>query len=367
MTSASASSESSIGVARISESRRGDAGVQRWLLCVWALVFLMVVVGGITRLTGSGLSITRWQPITGILPPLSEEAWQAELAHYQQSPEFREVNAWMELSDFKRIYFWEYVHRLLGRLIGFAVLVPWLVFLFRKRLRAAFAWKTAGVFVLGGLQGALGWYMVKSGLIDEPRVSHFRLAAHLLLAFLVGQLLLWLALEAGDGSEARGVGDRVHRRIVRATWALIAFLGLQTLYGAFMAGLRAGYYFGTFPDMNGYFAPTPFFKAATLAQNLFSYPPAVHWIHRALAFVVLGGAVALWIYIQRSSGHRHVRRAGLWLALIVFAQLNLGAITVLSRVQIGWAVAHQGLAYLLLSAATLLLFRASRAALPSSQ
>jgi cytochrome c oxidase assembly protein subunit 15 len=365
VTSLSASSDSPVGTLHVPEPRRGDAGVQRWLLCVWALVFMMVLVGGITRLTGSGLSITRWQPITGILPPLSEDAWQAELAHYRQSPQFREVNAWMQLADFKRIYFWEYVHRLLGRLIGFAVLVPWLVFLFRKRLRASFAWKTAGVFVLGGMQGALGWYMVKSGLIDEPQVSHFRLAAHLLLAFLVGQLLLWLALDvgehAGERSEARGVADRAHQRIARATWVLIAFLALQTLYGAFMAGLRAGYYFGTFPDMNGHFAPTPFFKAATLAQNLFSYPPAVHWIHRALAFLVLGGALALWIYTQRSSALPSVRRAAMWLAVIVFAQLNLGAITVLSRVQVSWAVAHQGLAYLLLSAATLLLFRASRA------
>lgn len=340
--------------------------VQRWLLCVWALVFAMVIVGGITRLTGSGLSITRWQPITGILPPLSEEAWRAELAHYQASPEFREVNAWMQLADFKRIYFWEYVHRLLGRLIGFAVLIPWLVLLARKRLSRPLVWKTAGVFVLGGLQGALGWYMVQSGLIDEPRVSHFRLAAHLLLAFLVGQLVLWLALGEGALGGARaaadGDRDRVHRRIARATWILIAFLALQTLYGAFMAGLRAGYYYGTFPDMNGRFAPTPFFKAATLAQNLLSYPPAIHWIHRALGFAVLGGATALLIYVLRLRALPEVRRAAAWLAIAVFAQLNLGAITVLTRVRIGWAVAHQGLAYLLLSAATVLLFRALRAA-----
>jgi cytochrome c oxidase assembly protein subunit 15 len=349
-------------------SSRGDALVQRWLMCVWALVFAMVIVGGITRLTESGLSITRWQPIAGILPPLSEAAWQAELEHYRASPQYREVNAGMQLADFKRIYFWEYVHRLLGRLIGFAVLVPWLIFLVRKRLPARFAWQTAGVFVLGGLQGALGWYMVKSGLVDEPRVSHLRLAAHLLLAFLVGQLVLWLALDArtlarpaGPPAVAGSATDRVHRRIARATVALIVLLALQTLYGAFMAGLRAGYYFGTFPDMNGYFAPTPFFKAATLAQNLLSYPPAIHWIHRALAFLILGAATALWIYVQRLPALPAVKRAALLLAVVVFLQLNLGAVTVLTRVQIGWAVAHQGLAYLLLSAATLLLHRALRA------
>lgn len=345
--------------------RPADALVQRWLLCVWALVLAMVIVGGITRLTESGLSITRWEPVSGALPPLSEAAWQAEFEHYRASPQFRDVNAWMQLADFKRIYFWEYVHRLLGRSIGFAVLLPWLVLLARKRLSARFAWQTAGVFVLGGLQGALGWYMVKSGLIDEPRVSHFRLAAHLLLAFLVGQLVLWLALDAGSAKAAPApvdTGDRVHRRIARATVALIALLALQTLYGAFMAGLRAGYYFGSFPDMNGHFAPTPFFKAATLAENLLSYPPAIHWIHRALAFLALGCATALWIYVQRIPALPAVRRAAMLLAVAVFLQLNLGAITVLSRVQIGWAVAHQGLAYLLLSAATLLLHRARHAA-----
>jgi len=244
------------------------------------------------------------------------------------------------------------------------VLLPWAVFLLRKRLSRAFAWRTAGVFVLGGLQGALGWYMVKSGLIDEPRVSHFRLAAHLLLAFRVGQLVLWLALQAGSAPLAhdeRDAGDRLHRGIARATWAVLGILALQTLYGAFMAGLKAGYSFGTFPDMNGHFSPTPFFKADTVAQNLLSYPPAIHWIHRALAFVVLGCAIALWIYVQRLRALPAVRRAALLLAAVVFLQLNLGAITVLTRVQIGWAVAHQGLAYLLLSAATLLLYRARRA------
>jgi cytochrome c oxidase assembly protein subunit 15 len=346
-----------------SASPNTDRGVQRWLLCVWALVLAMVVVGGITRLTESGLSITRWEPVSGALPPLDDAAWQIELDHYRASPQGRQ-NAGMQLADFKHIYFWEYLHRLLGRLIGFVVLVPWLVFLARRRLQASFAWKTFGVLVLGGLQGALGWYMVKSGLIDEPRVSHFRLAAHLLLAFLVGQLLLWLALEAADGSTDRleRPDSALHRRIARATWAFIALLALQTLYGAFMAGLRAGYYYGTFPDMNGHFAPTPFFQAATVAQNLLSYPPAIHWIHRALGFVVLGSAVALWIFVARLRAIPPVRRAAMVLALVVFAQLNLGAVVVLTRVQIAWAVAHQGLAYLLLSSATLLLFRATRAA-----
>lgn len=355
---------------RASTSSHSPIGpsVQRWLLCVWALVFAMVIVGGITRLTESGLSITRWEPVKGALPPLSDEAWHAELEQYRASPQGK-VNAAMSLADFKRIYFWEYVHRLLGRLIGFAVLVPWIVFLIRRRLPARFAWKTFGVFLLGGMQGALGWYMVKSGLVDEPRVSHFRLAAHLLLAFLVGQLVLWLALDAGSASAASsGSGDRapraeerVHARIARATWAFIALLALQTLYGAFMAGLRAGYYYGTFPDMNGHLSPTPFFQAATLAENLLNYPPAIHWIHRALGFTVLGAAISLSIYVARLRAIPRVRRAALILAVVVFAQLNLGAIVVLTRVRLPWAVAHQGLAYLLLSCATLLLFRAHRA------
>jgi cytochrome c oxidase assembly protein subunit 15 len=338
----------------------GSRAVTRWLFCIWFLVLLMVMVGGITRLTGSGLSITRWQPVSGIVPPLSEAAWQVEYAHYKASPEFQQVNHWMGLPDFKRIFFWEYLHRLLGRLIGFAVLVPWVVFVVRKQLVGAMRWKTLGLIALGGLQGVLGWYMVKSGLVNEPRVSHYRLAAHLLLAFFVGQVVVWLALQTSGQARAAAATDRAHALVLRATYGMLALLWLQCLYGAFMAGTRAGYYFGTFPDMHGQIAPGAFFKARTWLENLLDYPPAIHWIHRALGFAVLGAALGLGALAARLPVERWVKTPALWIAGIAFVQLNLGAITVLTRVHVSWAVAHQAVAYVLLSAGTWLLFQCKR-------
>ena len=185
----------------------------------------------------------------------------------------------MELSDFKRIFFWEYVHRLWGRLLGLFVAVPFVYFLARRKLSRRVSLQTLGLFALGGLQGALGWYMVASGLVDEPRVSHFRLAAHLLLAFVTGALALWFAL---DASTPRDPASRSRPLNVALVRMLIALVLVQVVYGAFMAGTRAGYYFGTFPDMNGSYGPAPFFSAAWLSDAV-SSPTAIHWLHRVLA------------------------------------------------------------------------------------
>ena len=323
--------------------------VRRWLLCVWALILLMVVVGGITRLTGSGLSIVHWKPVAGILPPLSEGDWAREFAHYQGSPQFREVNSAITLEGFKRIFFWEYVHRLLGRLIGFAVALPLLFFATRRALSRSLMLQVVGLFVLGGLQGALGWYMVASGLIDEPRVSHYRLAAHLVLAFVTGALTLWVALGVGvaRGSLARRPGATLVR-------GLIALILVQCAWGGFMAGTRAGYYVSTFPDMNGGYAPGPFFAGTSIWMDAISSPLAIHWLHRALAFAVLGYAIAAAVYVRRVSPSVLVRRAGALVGALAFLQLNVGAFTVLSRVALPWAVLHQGLAYMLLSGAVFL-------------
>src|SRR6187455_3439046 len=175
-----------------------DAGSHRaiaaWLLACCALVFAMVVVGGVTRLTHSGLSIVEWQPIVGTLPPLDESQWQRAFDQYRQTPEYKLVNAGMALDEFKRIFWWEYAHRLLGRLIGVAFLIPFLYFLARRRIPDGYGWKMAGTFALGGAQGALGWFMVKSGLVDDPRVSPFRLTAHLVLAFVIFAAMLWVAM-----------------------------------------------------------------------------------------------------------------------------------------------------------------------------
>jgi cytochrome c oxidase assembly protein subunit 15 len=329
------------------------------LFVLWALVLLMVIVGGTTRLTGSGLSITPWQPDTGILPPLSEAAWQEELAHYRASPEFQRANHWMGLADFKRIYFWEYVHRLLGRLVGFAVLVPFLVFALQRRLSRGLGLKVLLALVLGGLQGVLGWYMVMSGLIEEPRVSPYRLAAHLMLAFLLGQYLLWLALDLARSAPTvrHGASDR---RVLNAAIAFCALVSLQCVYGAFMAGTRAGYYFATFPDMDGEFLPGKFWNGPWLHEAVQS-PLAIHWIHRFLGFCVLGAAFGLFVWVRRVSTDARARQIAVLIAALTFVQLNLGALTVIERVALPLAVSHQALAYVLLSAGTWLVHRALHA------
>jgi cytochrome c oxidase assembly protein subunit 15 len=274
---------------------------------------------------------------------------------YQQSPQYRDVNHWMALADFKRIFFWEYVHRVMGRLTGALVLLPWLYFVWRKRLSRALTLQTLGVFALGGLQGLLGWYMVQSGLVDEPGVSPYRLTAHLLLAFATGQLVLWLAL---DGRSPRRPSYRVRGAHLAMVWALLALLALQVAYGGLMAGTHAGYYASTFPDMNGGYSPRPFFTGASWWQDAFGSPLAIHYLHRCLAWLVLCYAIGLSVYLRSREARTAVRRAAVWVAATAFVQLNLGAFTVVSRVAIPWAIAHQGMAYLLVSSALVLLHRA---------
>lgn len=339
--------------------------VRRWLLCVWALILCMVVIGGITRLTGSGLSIVDWKPLSGAIPPLSQADWLEVWGRYQHSPQYRDVNHWMTLGDFKRIFFWEYLHRLVGRAVGVVVFVPWLYFVARRRLPRVLAWKTLGLFALGGLQGLLGWYMVESGLVNEPRVSHFRLAAHLLLAFTTGQLVLWLAL---DAYFPRGRARALRRSRLAPIAALLGLLVVQVCYGAFMAGTHAGYYYATFPDMNGAYAPGPFFTGPSALQDALNSPMAIHWLHRAFAFALLFGSIGIWAYLRRVEPRPALTRAAGLLAALVFVQVNLGAFTVVRHVEIVFAAAHQAMAYVLVSGAVLLLHRAlgSGQALPAT-
>lgn len=328
--------------------------VRLWLLLLYALVLSMVAVGGITRLTGSGLSMVVWQPLIGTIPPLSEADWQATFDAYKQTPQFQQVNHWMQLGDFQRIFLWEYLHRLLGRVIGLATGIPWLLFVLRGHLRGRWAWLTLGAFVLGGLQGALGWFMVKSGLVDVPAVSHLRLAAHLTLAFVVGQFLLWIYLDATSPRGPRA-------RFSPVSWgALVVALGvlLQVVYGAFMAGTRAGYMYATFPDMNGSFIATGATELTPMWRNLLENPAMIHTLHRGLAWVlVVGiGLFAAWA-LRRSITHR--TRVALWLLLsVAVAQLTLGALTVMTHVNLTVAVLHQVTAFLLLSSCVLVAHRA---------
>jgi heme a synthase len=324
------------------EPRPGQ--ISGWLIVVAALVFLMVVVGGITRLTESGLSMVRWEPISGAIPPLNEADWQAEFDHYRATPQYRINNSAMSLDDFKTIFFWEYVHRLLGRLIGLAFALPLLWFWWRRAIPAGYGWKLGGLLALGGLQGAIGWWMVASGLVDVPEVSHIRLAVHLLTALLILAGLIWVALDLR--ATPRGRSPTPARMPLLAIWTL-CLLFLQFLFGAYVAGLEAGYAFNTWPLMGEEWFPSGTPMETPFLRNFADNPVIVQFVHRWLAFVVAGAAIWLGLRAWR----RGLRSEGSALIAAVALQILLGILTLLSGVQIDIAVAHQGMAALLLAAA----------------
>jgi heme a synthase len=310
--------------------------VAAWLLIVAGLVFLMVVVGGITRLTESGLSMVRWEPISGAVPPLNDAQWQAEFDHYRASPQYQQVNRGMTLADFKTIFFWEYVHRLLGRIIGLAFMAPLAWFAWKRAIPAGTGWKLGGLLGMGALQGAIGWWMVASGLVDVPEVSHIRLAVHLLTALLIFAALLWVALDLGARARIPLLG----------IWAL-SVLFLQFLFGAYVAGLDAGYAFNSWPKMGGEWYPAGAEWMEPGLRNFVDNPITVQFVHRWLAFLV--AALALWLAVKAWLARLHWEAAAL--AGAVVAQILLGILTLLSGVQIDIAVMHQGMAVLLLAAA----------------
>lgn len=311
-----------------------------WLWCVAALVFAMVVVGGATRLTDSGLSITEWQPILGAIPPLSDADWHDAFEKYKQIPEYSIVNAGIPLSEFKAIYWWEWTHRFLGRFIGVAFAIPYLVFLLAGKIRGRFAAKLLGVFALGGLQGAIGWYMVMSGLVDRIDVSQYRLALHLLTAFAILALLVWLALDAG------GRDDRVRLQTVsRGEWwfafALFLLVFVQSGLGALVAGLKAGYAFNTWPLMDGAVIPEGFGELSPWYLNLFENIPTVQFDHRMVAYLLVALAIVHLVQLIRSADdERLVGTAGLLVGGLLL-QMGIGIYTVISAVPLHLGLAHQ--------------------------
>ena len=327
--------------------RAPASAVGWWLIACAALVYAMVVVGGVTRLTGSGLSMVRWHPVSGVLPPAGEDAWQREFDAYRASPEYRLVNRGMSLAQFKRIFGMEYAHRMVGRGVGIAFLVPFLVFLAMRAIPRGMVLRLVGVFVLGGAQGVLGWYMVKSGLIDEPRVSQYRLAAHLSLAVLIYVYLLHLALRmlATGGSKRRDAAGIARWLTLAAGVSVFVTL----VMGAFVAGLKAGQVYPTFPKMGGFWAPPGMFEASPWWRNFFENPVTAQFTHRVLAFASCLMVVAAWGASLRAGVSR---RACLWAnasLVAVAAQAALGVSTVLLHVPVPLAAGHQAGAIALLT------------------
>lgn len=333
------------GIVQPFSRSRPYRAVAVWLLVVCVLIFAMVVLGGVTRLTHSGLSMVEWRPVTGWLPPLNESAWQAKFESYQQYPEYRKINLGMTLAEFKGIFWLEYAHRVLGRLIGAAFLLPLIFFMVRRRLPPGLAPRLIAIFFLGGLQGGLGWYMVASGLVDRPDVSQYRLTAHLGLAV----ALYWLILSTALGLLARGPRGSGPLR----GWGLglAALIFAMILSGGFVAGLDAGFLYNTFPLMDGRWIAAEAFAGPEPWRDLFEDGASAQFTHRLLALVVGVAVVAFWWRVLREKASARPRRAAHLLLAALAAQVTLGILTLVYVVPLPVAAAHQAGALALLSAA----------------
>jgi len=339
-----------------------------WLFFVAALVLAMIVVGGATRLTDSGLSITEWQPILGAIPPLTSNDWQIAFDKYRQIPEYQLVNKGMSLSQFEFIYWWEWSHRFLGRFIGLAFAFPLAVFWFAGKIPRGFTPKLVGILALGGLQGFFGWYMVQSGLSERVDVSHYRLALHLTTAFVILAAILWVAFELARTKDENHI--RFHNLStaqVRTASAILVLLFLQVVVGAFVAGLKAGLVHNTWPLMNGAIIPEDIADLTPFYLNLVENPATVQFIHRLLAYILL--AMALWhsLSISASADDERVVTSSWLLTCAFVAQAGLGIWTLLAagraaEIPILLGLIHQGGAAIVLAIAVWHAHRISRAA-----
>lgn len=326
-----------------------DRAVARWLLICCGLVFLMVMLGGVTRLTGSGLSMVDWRPVTGILPPLTADEWQRTFEMYQQTPEFEKKNSYMDVSDFKGIFWLEYLHRVLGRLIGIAFFVPFLWFFAKGYIQNKDTPKYLTMFMLGGLQGLLGWYMVKSGLVDNPAVSQYRLTAHLMAAFLVYGFMLWVALSLWSPQQAAGRHPWFGKAL-----ALSVLITITIISGGFVAGLKAGKIYNTFPMMGDYWVPPDYLALEPVWRNFFDNMATVQFDHRILAITTFVLIVVFWARIRRVELPVRARRGANALLHTSVLQVVLGIATLLLVVPIPLAAAHQGIGMLLFTVALFL-------------
>ena len=312
-----------------------------WLFICSAMVFAILVVGGVTRLTHSGLSIVEWQPIVGVVPPLNQSEWNETFEKYKRTPEYQKVNHQMALEEFKGIFFWEYWHRVLGRLIGVVFLLPFLYFWWRKKITAPLIPRLLGIFFLGGLQGAMGWYMVKSGLVDDPRVSQFRLTAHLSLAFLLFIAMMWVALDLLVARQ-RETASAALRKLQR-TGFLLAVLSFYTVItGGFVAGIRAGKAYNTFPLMNGHILPPESFIIDPWYLNFFNNMALVQFDHRLGAWLLAFLVPWFFLQVRAADVSRRAKLAATLLLVALAIQIALGIATLLLAVPVALGVAHQG-------------------------
>jgi cytochrome c oxidase assembly protein subunit 15 len=330
-------------------NRGGACAIAVWLLVCCALVFAMVVVGGVTRLTHSGLSITEWQPIVGTLPPLTDAQWMEVFAKYQATPEYNQVNRGMTLEAFKGIFWWEYFHRLLGRAIGAVFLLPLLWFIVRRRVPPGYAPTLFGIFALGALQAAMGWYMVQSGLVDDPRVSELRLTAHLGMAFVIFGAMLWTALSLLRAAPSLERGRTA--RLRKFAYALTALIFVMALSGGLVAGIRAGFAYNTFPLMNGRLVPSEIMLIEPWYLNFVNNMATVQFDHRTIAWALALLVPSFWWRVRTTADAPPSARTGanLLLALLVL-QVALGIGTLLLLVPLPLAAAHQAGAMLLFAA-----------------
>jgi heme a synthase len=334
-----------IGIGRaaaVGRASRDTRAVEAWLVAIAAMVALTAVIGAATRLTGSGLSITEWRPIIGIIPPLTEADWLEAFEKYRQIPQYTEVNRGMSLADFKTIFWWEWGHRVVARAIGVVFLVPFVAFVAAGRIPRDLVPRLLLLFALGGLQGAIGWFMVMSGLSERVTVSPYRLALHLGCAVLIFALLVWTVLELAARRRQESVSLATTTRAQLATAAaIVGLVYMQILSGALVAGHKAGLTYNTWPLMDGHLIPNGLWQLSPWWLNLFENITAVQHNHRMLAYVVV--AIGLWqaFSVARSADDAAVRRSGIWLGLVLTAQMALGIWTLLAWVPLSLGVAHQ--------------------------
>lgn len=325
-----------------------------WLLTGSILVFCMIIIGGITRLTGSGLSIVEWDLIMGIIPPFTEAEWVSAFNKYKQFPQFRMINYEMTVSEFKSIFWWEYIHRFWGRMLGLIFIIPFFYFLIKKKISKILLKKLLILFFLGALQGLIGWWMVKSGLINKPHVSAYRLTTHLILAVMVFSYSLWLALHLLNLEPLKysGLGT-----IKRLSIIIISTIYLQIIYGGLMAGLKAGLFYPTFPKIKGQWFPDGMWVIEPFWKNFFENITTVHFFHRTLGILILFLIIFLWIMVYKNLVLSNLKLIINIIPILAVVQVALGITTLIFGMPFFTAILHQIFAMILLAVMILFIFR----------